>query len=70
MSFTLSRKHAEEAISRRAAAESINIIIGNAEGTYGLRQFYRNPHLNAVLLNLQSIETALGRIVKGLRSDG
>ena len=70
MSFTLSRKRAEEAISRYATAESINIIIGNAEGTYGLRQFYRNPHLSPVLLNLQSIETALRRIVKGLQSDG
>ncbi|MGC8537705.1 MAG: hypothetical protein ACP5MZ_01825 [Candidatus Micrarchaeia archaeon] len=68
MPLALRNRHASEELSRRKIAESIDLIVGNSIGTYGLNQFYRNPHLSMIVLNLHEIETALAKVAKDLQS--
>ncbi len=70
MALTLDRKRNTGTVSRDALAEVIDLIIGNDGGTYGMRQFYRNPHLSVIASDMQDVETALTGIGKRLRLDG
>ncbi len=70
MALTLDRKRNTGTVSRDVLAEGIGLVVGNDKGTYGMRQFYRNPHLSIIASDMQDIETALAGIGKRLQSDG
>ncbi len=53
-------------ISRNDLAIEIGAIIGNPEGTFGLRQFYKNPHISIIALELHDLELSLTGVLEKL----